>query len=88
MRRIVTTLSALAVAAMTLIITASAASAHPLPPPDGGATGPTTPVVHHHAGLVDWQIALIVVAAVMLIGVTGILVARRVRIGSHRPAIS
>ena len=37
MRNILTTLSGLAVAAMTLILTASAAAAHPLAPPDGGS---------------------------------------------------
>jgi hypothetical protein len=88
MRRIVTTLSGLAAAALTLIMTASAASAHLLAPPDGGAAEPATQAVHSHAGLVGWQIALIFVAAVMLIGVTGLLVARRVRTGTRRPAIS
>jgi hypothetical protein len=88
MRRIITTLSGLAAAAITLIMTASAASAHLLAPPDGGVTGPTTRVVHHHAGLVGWQIALILVTAFLFIGLTGTVVARRVRTGSHRPAIS
>jgi hypothetical protein len=88
MRRIVTALAALATAATTLIMTASTASAHLLAPPAGGATDTTTPVVHHHTGLFAWQIALIVVAAAVLIGITGTLVARRARIGSRRPAIS
>jgi hypothetical protein len=88
MRRIVATLSALAAAALTLIMTASAASAHLLAPPAGSATDPTTPVVVHHTGLFGWQIALIVVAAAVLVGIAGTLVARRVRLGSHRPAVS
>jgi hypothetical protein len=88
MRRIVSALAALATAATTLIMTASTASAHLLAPPAGGATDTTTPVVHHHTGLFAWQIALIVVAAAVLIGITGTLVARRARIGSRRPAIS
>lgn len=87
MRNILTTLSGLAVAAMTLILTASAAAAHPLAPPDGGVAEPATQVIHH-AGLAGWQIGLIVGAAVMVIGLTGTLVARRMRAGSRRPAIS
>jgi hypothetical protein len=87
MRHVLTILSGLAAAAMTLIMTTSAASAHPLAPPDGGVAEPATPVIHH-AGLAGWQIGLIVGAAVVVIGLTASLVARRVRAGSRRPAIS
>jgi hypothetical protein len=89
MRRIVTTLSVLAAAAMTLIATASAASARLLVPTGGTASDPTaTQIVHYHAGLFAWQIALIVVAAALLVGIASTLVARQGRIGSRRPAIS
>jgi hypothetical protein len=89
MRRTVTTLSAVAAGAMTVIMTASAAYAQVLAPAGGGATDPTTPLaVHHHAGLLGWQIALILVAATILVALTGTLAARRMRIGSHRPAVS
>jgi hypothetical protein len=89
MRRIVTALSALAAVAMTLMVTASVASARPLEPIGGGATEPTSqPVLHHHAGLLGWQIALIVAGAVVLVSITGTLLARRARQGSRRPAIS
>lgn len=87
MRHVLTTLSGLAAAAMTLIMIASVASAHPLAPPDGGVAEPATQVVHH-AGPGGWQVALIVAAAVVVIGLTATLVARRVRAGSHRPAVS
>jgi hypothetical protein len=88
MRRIVTALSALIAGAMTVIMTASAAYASLPVPPSGGATSTTYQVVHHHAGLFAWQIALIVVAAAVLVGLTGTMVGRRVRIGRHHPAIS
>ena len=89
MRRIVTTLSALAAAAMTLIMTASAASASLLLPPAGATTDPTGPVLgHHHTGLLGWQIASIVAAATILVAMAGTLVARRTRTGNHRPAVS
>ncbi len=88
MRRIVTTLSALAATAMILIMTASAASAQLVEPIGDTTTDPTTPAIHHHGGLVGWQIALILVAVVVLIGVTGTLVTRRVRIDGRRPVIS
>jgi hypothetical protein len=45
-------------------------------------------VVHHHAALFGWQLALIVGAAAVLLAMTGALTSRRVRNGSHRPAIS
>jgi hypothetical protein len=86
MRRLVSALSVLAAAAMTLIVTGSAACAHLLAPLAGGAANTTTPVVRHHTGLYGWQ-TLIVVAAAVLIGMTGTLVARRVRISSRRPAV-
>jgi hypothetical protein len=73
---------------LTLIVTASAASARLLAPPAGGATQPATQVLHHQARLFAWQIGLVVVAAAVLVAITATLVARRVRIGSHRPAVS
>jgi hypothetical protein len=88
MRRIVTTLSALAATAMILIMTASAASAQLVAPVGDTTSDPTTQAIHHHGALVGWQIALIIVAVVVLTGVTGTLVARRVRIGTRRPVIS
>jgi hypothetical protein len=88
MRRMTTILSALAAGAMTVIMTASSAYARVLVPAGGGATNPSTPVpVHHHAGLLGWQIALIVVAATLLVTLTGSLIARRTRFGGHRPAV-
>jgi len=54
----------------------------------GGATDPTTQVVHHHTALFAWQLALIIVAAALLLAMTGALASRRARNGSHRPAIS
>jgi hypothetical protein len=87
MRRIVTILSVLSAAAMTLILTASAASAQLVAPVGDASTDPSTQAIHH-GGLASWQMALILVAAVILIGVAVTLVARRVRIGSHRPVIS
>jgi hypothetical protein len=88
MRRIVTALSALIAGAMTVVMTASAAYAHLPAPPPGGADGTTTQVIVHHTGLFGWQIAVIVVAAAMLLGIAATLVARRVRISSRRPLIS
>jgi hypothetical protein len=88
MRRIVTILSALAAGAMAAIMSASAAYAEVVRPVGGGATDPTTQVVHHHAALFGWQLALIVGAAAVLLAMTGALTSRRVRNGSHRPAIS
>ena len=60
--------------------------------PPASATGrwvaePATQVIHH-GGRVGWQMALIVAAAVTVIGLTTTLVARRARAGSHRPAVS
>jgi hypothetical protein len=86
MRRIVTILSALAAGAMAAIMSASAAYAEI--PAEGGATDPTTQVVHHHAALFGWQLGLVVAVAAVLLVMTGALVARRVRNGSHRLAIS
>jgi uncharacterized membrane protein YhaH (DUF805 family) len=88
MRRSLTTLSVLAVCAITLITTASASYAAVWAPNPGSPVPSSLTLASHHSGLVAWQIAFIVVAATAAFFTTATFVARRMRTRNRRPAIS
>jgi hypothetical protein len=56
---------------------APAAFARPLLPPDDSGTAGTAATLARHSGTPGWEIALIVIGAVMLIGLLVVVVLRR-----------
>jgi hypothetical protein len=68
MRRIVLGLSSLMAVFVSFLATGSPAFAMRVAPPGGGSSANFTPVVHHAAGLRAWQVAAIVIAALVVLG--------------------
>ena len=87
MRRILISLSSLIAVTAAFLSTATAAFAvHVNPPALDGGGGPAVPVtartvVHHSSGLAPWQVAVIIVAGLLVLGATAI--ASRVVMGTR-----
>ena len=68
MRRIVLGLSSLMALFASFLAPGSAAFAMRVAPPVGGPSANFSPVVHHAAGLRAWQVAVIVIASLVVVG--------------------
>jgi hypothetical protein len=86
MRRIILSLSSLLAVAAAIVSAAPAAFAMRVTPPGGASPVDVAPAVHHSAGLAPWQIALIVIASVVILA-AALLCAHLART-SRRPASS
>ena len=86
MRRIIVSLSSLFALAAALVSTAPAAFAMRVAPVGGGSPDGVAPAVHHAAGLAPWQVILIAIASVIIVGTA--LLCARLATTSHRPASS
>lgn len=83
MRRIIAFISSVFAFTAAFVSTGSAAFAMRVAPPAGGSSVELSPVVHHSAGLEPWQVALIVVAGVVVL--TAAVLAARLTRTFHRP---
>ncbi len=86
MRRIILSLSSLFAVTAALVSAAPAAFAMRTTPLGGGSPVDVAPAVHHPAGLAPWQVALIVIASVVIVA-AALLLTRLVRTSRH-PASS
>lgn len=69
MRRIVLGISSLIALFASILATGSAAFAVRVGPNGAGTSANFSPVVHHASGLTAWQIAVIVIASLVVVGV-------------------
>jgi hypothetical protein len=88
MRRIILSLSSLFAVAAALVSAAPAAFAMRTAPLGGGSPVEIAPAVHHSGGLAPWQIALIVIASVIIVAAAFLLtrVVRTSRRSASSPA--
>lgn len=82
MRRILISLSSFVAVTAAFLANGTAAFAMRVSPPAGGSRANTASVVHHSVGLDPWQVALISVAGLIVLGAAA-MVARFGR-GSRR----
>ncbi len=68
MRRILISVSSLIAATAAFLTSSTAAFAMRVSPPDGGSRVNAASVVHHSTGLEPWQVALIGVAGLIMLG--------------------
>ena len=86
LRRILTSLFGLALAATTITALAPAASAHIVAPPDGGDSVPAPPLpVPNSSGLPTWAIVAIVVGTIMVAAATTLVTLAVARTRQPRP---
>jgi hypothetical protein len=69
MRRIVLGISSLMALFASFLASESAAFGMRVRPQIGGPSAKFSPVVHHASGLTAWQIAVIVIASLVVVGV-------------------
>ena len=83
MRRITLCLSSFIVLSVAFLATGSPAFAVRVATPDGVGPASSSAVAHHAAGMGTWEVALIVIAGLVVAGLAGRLVRSSLR---HAPA--